>query len=253
MADDGRGLPAYPGAPAGWSGGREGSGLRWAWKPLGLWVLSKSTSRPGQGLSRQRAGHPPSKAWPLRFGAHGALHLPRASSTPCFHPHRKSLTYFNHVPGATLQEVTFNLPEVRTIFFRSFHKVLEGSGGPRLASPAQLPRSWGRAPAVGTLQDKLAVSQPQAVPSQQLHPPLCSLCWNFLRESQWPMWASAREVPSAPGAPVWICVREHPNPLLCVLGVPRRGLQLGALCPFYRGGTSERVRDLGQSQDPVPR
>ncbi|KAF0883662.1 COKA1 protein, partial [Crocuta crocuta] len=36
---------------------------------------------------------------------------------------RKSLTYFNHDPRATLQEVTFDLPEVRRIFFGSFHKV----------------------------------------------------------------------------------------------------------------------------------
>lgn len=40
---------------------------------------------------------------------------------------RKSLTYFNHDPRATLQEVTFDLPEVKKIFFGSFHKVLEGS------------------------------------------------------------------------------------------------------------------------------
>lgn len=40
---------------------------------------------------------------------------------------RKSLTYFNHDPRATLQEVTFDLPEVRRIFFGSFHKVREGS------------------------------------------------------------------------------------------------------------------------------
>ncbi|XP_078299995.1 collagen alpha-1(XX) chain isoform X3 [Panthera onca] len=36
---------------------------------------------------------------------------------------RKSLTYFNHDPRATLQEITFDLPEVRRIFFGSFHKV----------------------------------------------------------------------------------------------------------------------------------
>nr|XP_010952644.1 collagen alpha-1(XX) chain [Camelus bactrianus] len=36
---------------------------------------------------------------------------------------RKSLTYFNRDPRATLQEVTFDLPEVRRIFFGSFHKV----------------------------------------------------------------------------------------------------------------------------------
>uniref|UniRef100_A0A8C3X3K0 Collagen type XX alpha 1 chain n=1 Tax=Catagonus wagneri TaxID=51154 RepID=A0A8C3X3K0_9CETA len=36
---------------------------------------------------------------------------------------RKSLTYFNRDPRDTLQEVTFDLPEVRTIFFGSFHKV----------------------------------------------------------------------------------------------------------------------------------
>uniref|UniRef100_A0A8D0Z3Z8 Collagen alpha-1(XX) chain n=1 Tax=Sus scrofa TaxID=9823 RepID=A0A8D0Z3Z8_PIG len=36
---------------------------------------------------------------------------------------RKSLTYFNRDPRATLQEVTFELPEVRRIFFGSFHKV----------------------------------------------------------------------------------------------------------------------------------
>ncbi|XP_070275708.1 collagen alpha-1(XX) chain isoform X7 [Myotis yumanensis] len=36
---------------------------------------------------------------------------------------RKSLTYFSHDPRAALQEVTFDLPEVRRIFFGSFHKV----------------------------------------------------------------------------------------------------------------------------------
>ncbi|XP_004430569.1 PREDICTED: collagen alpha-1(XX) chain [Ceratotherium simum simum] len=36
---------------------------------------------------------------------------------------RKSLTYFSHDLRATLQEVTFDLPEVRRIFFGSFHKV----------------------------------------------------------------------------------------------------------------------------------
>uniref|UniRef100_A0A8C9CWG7 Collagen alpha-1(XX) chain n=1 Tax=Phocoena sinus TaxID=42100 RepID=A0A8C9CWG7_PHOSS len=36
---------------------------------------------------------------------------------------RKSLTYFRRDPSATLQEATFDLPEVRRIFFGSFHKV----------------------------------------------------------------------------------------------------------------------------------
>nr|XP_058893491.1 LOW QUALITY PROTEIN: collagen alpha-1(XX) chain [Kogia breviceps] len=36
---------------------------------------------------------------------------------------RKSLTYFNRDPRATLQEVTFDLPKARRIFFGSFHKV----------------------------------------------------------------------------------------------------------------------------------
>ncbi|XP_015991587.2 collagen alpha-1(XX) chain [Rousettus aegyptiacus] len=36
---------------------------------------------------------------------------------------RKSLTYFSHHPRAALQEVTFDLPEVRRIFYGSFHKV----------------------------------------------------------------------------------------------------------------------------------
>ncbi|KAM5245931.1 collagen alpha-1(XX) chain [Ctenodactylus gundi] len=36
---------------------------------------------------------------------------------------RKSLTYFNHDPRATLQEVTFDLQEAKKIFFGSFHKV----------------------------------------------------------------------------------------------------------------------------------
>ncbi|ELK25837.1 Collagen alpha-1(XX) chain [Myotis davidii] len=36
---------------------------------------------------------------------------------------RKSLTYFSHNPRAALQEVTFDLPEVRRIFFGSFHKL----------------------------------------------------------------------------------------------------------------------------------
>ncbi|XP_041588108.1 collagen alpha-1(XX) chain isoform X1 [Vulpes lagopus] len=36
---------------------------------------------------------------------------------------RRSLTYFHHDRMATLQEVTFDLPEVKRIFFGSFHKV----------------------------------------------------------------------------------------------------------------------------------
>ncbi|KAM5305922.1 collagen alpha-1(XX) chain isoform 5-T5 [Glossophaga mutica] len=36
---------------------------------------------------------------------------------------RKSLTYFSHDPRAALQEVTFDLPDVKRIFFGSFHKV----------------------------------------------------------------------------------------------------------------------------------
>lgn len=53
----------------------------------------------------------------------GVSHVPHPSPAAG----RKSLTYFNHDPRATLQEVTFDLPEVRRIFFGSFHKVLEGS------------------------------------------------------------------------------------------------------------------------------
>ncbi|KAM7326713.1 hypothetical protein ACRRTK_013080 [Alexandromys fortis] len=36
---------------------------------------------------------------------------------------RKSLTYFNHDPRATLQEVTFDLQDAKKVFFGSFHKV----------------------------------------------------------------------------------------------------------------------------------
>lgn len=36
---------------------------------------------------------------------------------------RKSLTYFNHDSRAALQEVTFDLQEVKKVFFGSFHKV----------------------------------------------------------------------------------------------------------------------------------
>ncbi|CAH6776643.1 Col20a1 [Phodopus roborovskii] len=36
---------------------------------------------------------------------------------------RKSLTYFNHDPRETLQEVTFDLQDAKKIFFGSFHKV----------------------------------------------------------------------------------------------------------------------------------
>ncbi|XP_023375668.1 collagen alpha-1(XX) chain [Pteropus vampyrus] len=36
---------------------------------------------------------------------------------------RRSLTYFSHHPRVALQEVTFDLPEVRRIFYGSFHKV----------------------------------------------------------------------------------------------------------------------------------
>uniref|UniRef100_A0A8C4MXQ7 Collagen alpha-1(XX) chain n=1 Tax=Equus asinus asinus TaxID=83772 RepID=A0A8C4MXQ7_EQUAS len=45
---------------------------------------------------------------------------------------RKSLTYFNHDLRATLQEVTFDLPEVRRIFFGSFHKVHVAVGRSRV-------------------------------------------------------------------------------------------------------------------------
>nr|KAF6272936.1 collagen type XX alpha 1 chain [Pipistrellus kuhlii] len=45
---------------------------------------------------------------------------------------RKSLTYFSHDPGAALQEVTFDLPEVRRIFFGSFHKVHVAVGRSRV-------------------------------------------------------------------------------------------------------------------------
>lgn len=58
---------------------------------------------------------------PVLFG--GVSHVPHPSPAAG----RKSLTYFNHDPRATLQEVTFDLPEVRRIFFGSFHKVLEVS------------------------------------------------------------------------------------------------------------------------------
>lgn len=63
---------------------------------------------------------------------------------------RKSLTYFSRDPSATLQEATFDLPEVRRIFFGSFHKVLEGPG--RTHACASLPKTllaarfWGRTP-----------------------------------------------------------------------------------------------------------
>lgn len=74
----------------------------------------------------------PLQAW-LRRDPHGSAHpgwawqgLTVASLAPV--ASRKSLTYFSHDPRAALQEVTFDLPEVRKIFFGSFHKVLEGSG-----------------------------------------------------------------------------------------------------------------------------
>ncbi|XP_066092381.1 collagen alpha-1(XX) chain isoform X1 [Saccopteryx bilineata] len=45
---------------------------------------------------------------------------------------RKSLTYFSHDPRAALQEVTFDLPEVKRIFFGSFHKVHMAVGRSRV-------------------------------------------------------------------------------------------------------------------------
>lgn len=93
VADDGRGLPACPGSPAGRSVGSPSCPLRPCW----LRVLS---------LPRPRPGLTPPSAPPAG---------------------RKSLTYFSHHPRAALQEVTFDLPEVRRIFYGSFHKVLEGS------------------------------------------------------------------------------------------------------------------------------
>ena len=63
---------------------------------------------------------------------------------------RKSLTYFNRDPRATLQEVTFDLPEVRRIFFGSFHKVLESPGRTTacafLPDTLSAPRFWDRPP-----------------------------------------------------------------------------------------------------------
>ncbi|XP_062058407.1 collagen alpha-1(XX) chain isoform X2 [Lepus europaeus] len=45
---------------------------------------------------------------------------------------RKSLTYFSHDTRAALQEVTFDLQEVRKIFFGSFHKVHVAVGRSRV-------------------------------------------------------------------------------------------------------------------------
>ncbi|XP_045689068.1 collagen alpha-1(XX) chain [Phyllostomus hastatus] len=45
---------------------------------------------------------------------------------------RKSLTYFSHDPSGALQEVTFDLPEVKRIFFGSFHKVHVAVGRSRV-------------------------------------------------------------------------------------------------------------------------
>ncbi|XP_054433527.1 collagen alpha-1(XX) chain [Pteronotus mesoamericanus] len=45
---------------------------------------------------------------------------------------RKTLTYFSHDARAALQEVTFDLPEVRRIFFGSFHKVHVAVGRSRV-------------------------------------------------------------------------------------------------------------------------
>ncbi|KAF6087673.1 collagen type XX alpha 1 chain [Phyllostomus discolor] len=45
---------------------------------------------------------------------------------------RKSLTYFSHDPRGALQEVTFDLPEVKRIFFGSFHKVHVAVGRSRV-------------------------------------------------------------------------------------------------------------------------
>lgn len=50
---------------------------------------------------------------------------------------RKSLTYFHHNPRAALQEVTFDLQEMKKIFFGSFHKVSRPPEpvGPALCRP----------------------------------------------------------------------------------------------------------------------
>lgn len=64
-------------------------------------------------------------------GSHRLLARPPAG--------RKSLTYFNRDPRATLQEVTFELPEVRRIFFGSFHKVPEVPRTPAVHVP---PKFW---------------------------------------------------------------------------------------------------------------
>lgn len=140
----------------------------------GLWVLRRSVARPGRGRPRQRVLAPTlserqellagatSTAWaPEAWGAFACcppVGLPRSAWEVSRAPHpspaagRKSLTYFNHDPRATLQEVTFDLPEVRRIFFGSFHKVLEGSSktGVHLPQDAPpLPKFWSRSPPTG--------------------------------------------------------------------------------------------------------
>lgn len=146
-----------------------------------LWQMTAEDFRPMLGVlldgqSLRRAGAEPSlpleasqavgpeqvplQAW-LRRDPHGSARpgwawqgLTVASLAPV--ASRKSLTYFSHDPRAALQEVTFDLPEVRKIFFGSFHKVLEGSGrtdthvSPCLSAYLPLPKicsnSWNRPP-----------------------------------------------------------------------------------------------------------
>ncbi|XP_069907448.1 collagen alpha-1(XX) chain isoform X2 [Oryctolagus cuniculus] len=82
---------------------------------------------------------------------------------------RKSLTYFSHDTRATLQEVTFDLQDVRKIFFGSFHKVL-----PRPQRPPARP-----APAPGTgLSGAPAPLSPLSPPASAPWP-LPSVLWSL--------------------------------------------------------------------------
>lgn len=94
-------------------------------------------------------------------------------SLPCPPASRKSLTYFSRDPSATLQEATFDLPEVRRIFFGSFHKVLEGPG--RTHACASLPKTllapkfWGRPP-TGLCRTQAAHPRHRGSPSAPVVP-----------------------------------------------------------------------------------
>lgn len=185
--------------------------------------------------SRLRGGRPCSTLGGVRSSlssAPGGL----TCSSPHFTASRKSLTYFNHDLRATLQEVTFDLPEVRRIFFGSFHKVLEGSG--RITVGLLLSETLPGSPGSGT-DPSMGLCTTRPPPNRRLPwlPWLPPNARTSLESCTSPSGVSAPAVPSALDIPILIWVEEHPSPSLWVPQVPGRGLWQVSFGPFCRGET----------------